>query len=69
MRANNSKNRNVSENRNFASAKNSTCASSLLCEFCHMTGHSKDKCFCIHGYPEWHKLYGKPKPKPQNVNS
>lgn len=35
----------------------------LLCEFCQNTGHLKNKCFYLHGYPEWHKLYGKPKPK------
>ncbi|XP_074340197.1 uncharacterized protein LOC141677941 [Apium graveolens] len=35
----------------------------VLCEFCQNPGHLKDKCFYLHGYPEWHKLYGKPKPK------
>lgn len=30
-----------------------------------MTGHLKEKCYCIHGYPSWHKLFGKPKPKPK----
>lgn len=30
-----------------------------------MTGHTKEKCYCIHGYPSWHKLFGKPKPKPR----
>lgn len=33
------------------------------CGYCHMSGHSRDKCFALHGYPEWHRLYGKPKPK------
>ncbi|KAL8113535.1 hypothetical protein AgCh_020748 [Apium graveolens] len=28
-------------------------------------GHTKDKCYCIHGFSPWHKLYGKPKPKPR----
>lgn len=23
----------------------------------------QDKCFFLHGYPDWHRLYGKPKPK------
>ncbi|XP_074352122.1 uncharacterized protein LOC141691286 [Apium graveolens] len=27
--------------------------------------HTKAKCYCIHGFPSWHKLYGKPKPKPR----
>lgn len=39
----------------------------LLCEFCQNPGHLKDKCFYLHGYPEWHKLYGKPKPKLKRV--
>ncbi|XP_074352900.1 uncharacterized protein LOC141692057 [Apium graveolens] len=38
---------------------------SIVCEVCHMTGHSKDKCFCVHGYPSWHRLHGKPKPRPK----
>lgn len=38
---------------------------SLCCDFCQTTGHSREKCFCIHGYPEWHKMFGKPKPKPR----
>ncbi|KAL8116037.1 hypothetical protein AgCh_022503 [Apium graveolens] len=45
---------------------------SMVCDFCHMSGHLKEKCYCIHGYPSWHKLFGKPKPKPkflQNKNS
>lgn len=36
-----------------------------MCDFCHMTGHTKSKCYCIHGYLSWHKLFGKPKPKPR----
>lgn len=40
----------------------------LICDFCHMTGHLKDKCYFIHGYPSWHKLFGKPKPKPRLSN-
>lgn len=38
---------------------------SLLCDFCHMQGHTRDNCFCVVGYPAWHRLYGKPKPKPR----
>lgn len=30
-----------------------------------MQGHSKEKCFCVVGYPSWHRLFGKPKPKPR----
>lgn len=39
--------------------------SGISYEFCHMPGHVKEKCYCIHGYPSWHKLFGKPKPKPK----
>ncbi|XP_074337191.1 uncharacterized protein LOC141674381 [Apium graveolens] len=35
----------------------------VVCEYCKFTGHSKDKCFALHGYPEWHRLYGQAKPK------
>lgn len=42
----------------------------VTCDYCHTAGHTRDKCFCLHGYPEWHKLYGKPKPKPRKaINS
>lgn len=30
-----------------------------------MSGHLRANCFCIHGYPSWHRLFGKPKPKPK----
>ena len=41
----------------------------IYCDYCHMQGHAKDKCFCLHGYPEWHKMYGKPKPKPKHLSN
>ncbi|XP_074330936.1 uncharacterized protein LOC141668129 [Apium graveolens] len=42
----------------------------VVCDYCHTTGHSRDKYFCLHGYPDWHMLYGKPKPKPRkNVSA
>ncbi|XP_074350686.1 uncharacterized protein LOC141690015 [Apium graveolens] len=41
---------------------------SIVCDFCHMTGHTREKCFCLHGYPEWHRLRGQPKLKPRVVN-
>ncbi|XP_074372026.1 uncharacterized protein LOC141712832 [Apium graveolens] len=37
-----------------------------ICDFCQMSGHSRDKCFCVHSYPPWHRLHGKPKPKPKH---
>ena len=33
------------------------------CTYCNNVGHSKEKCFFLHGYPEWHRSFGKPKPK------
>lgn len=24
---------------------------SAICEVCQLTGHTKEKCFCVHGYP------------------
>lgn len=41
----------------------------IYCEYCRMQGHSKDKCYCLHGYPTWHKLHGKPKPKPKHLTT
>ncbi|XP_074378112.1 uncharacterized protein LOC141719636 [Apium graveolens] len=43
--------------------------STVICDFCHMSGHLKDKCYCIHGYPSWHKLFGKPKLKPKFITA
>lgn len=59
--------------RNFSakkknSSKNTSVVTGLVCEFCRMAGHSKDKYFCIYVYSKWHKLYEKSKPKPQNAN-
>ena len=53
----------------FQNKKSSNDNSAVVCDFCQMTGHTKDKCFCLHGYPEWHRLYGKPKPKPKSQGS
>ncbi|XP_074346924.1 uncharacterized protein LOC141685736 [Apium graveolens] len=39
----------------------------LFCDYCHNSGHIRDKCFCLHGYPDWHRLFGKPKPKPKKL--
>lgn len=30
-----------------------------------MTGHLRATCFRIHGYSQWHRLFGEPKPKPK----
>lgn len=34
-----------------------------VCDYCHNTGYSQNKCFFLHSYLDWHHLYGKPKPK------
>lgn len=47
----------------------SLCQNSIICEYCKLTGHSKEKCFALHGYPEWHRFYGQPKPKPRFNNN
>lgn len=47
---------------NYNSYKKSNSAEET-CEYCHNTGHLQDKCFFLHGYPDWHRLHGKPKPK------
>lgn len=56
-----------SGNRNSTpNTKSAVDFSSLYYDFCHSFGHNREKCFCIHGYPDWNKLFGKPKPKPQS---
>ncbi|XP_074347404.1 uncharacterized protein LOC141686256 [Apium graveolens] len=66
---------NVKFNPNFRTkginnaGQRKTGDSAFTCDYCQMTGHSRDKCFCLHGYPEWHKMYGKPKPKPRKQNA
>lgn len=41
---------------------------SVHCDHCNMSGHTRDKCFVLLGYLEWHRLSGHPKPKPRNAN-
>lgn len=55
----------VSSAPNSGGVMKNNSDSSVICEFCHMQGHIKDKCFCVVGYPSWHHLFGKPKPKPR----
>lgn len=52
-----------------ASRPSSENRMNLQCDYCNMSGHTRDKCFCLHGYPDWHKLYGQPKPKPRSAHS
>lgn len=43
--------------------------SQVVREVCHLTGDTKEKCYCIHGYPSWHKFFGKPIIKPNFYNA
>lgn len=60
-----SKYKNGAQTVSFIYQKKQAC--DVLCDYCNTAGHTRDKCFCLHGYPEWHKLYGKPKPKPRKA--
>ncbi|KAL8108535.1 hypothetical protein AgCh_024845 [Apium graveolens] len=53
----------------FKGSSRRTVDNNVTCEFCHMPGHLKDKCYCIHGYPTWDKLFGKSKPKYLSVKN
>lgn len=33
----------------------------VVCDYCYMSGHLRDECYCIHGYPSLRKLFGKPR--------
>lgn len=52
-------------NKNLPTPNRKGTYSSIVCDYCHMTGHVIERCYCIHGYPTWQKLFGKPKPKPR----
>lgn len=41
----------------------------VVCDYCNKSGHDREVCYALHGYPEWHKLYGQPKPKPRFNNN
>lgn len=58
-----------SQNYSGHNTKRTNQDSYITCEYCHLTRNSKEKCFCLVGYPPWHKLYGKPKPKPRFANT
>lgn len=47
----------------ISSKKDDKKNSDAVCDYCKFTGHTRDKCFALNGYPEWHRLYGQPKPK------
>lgn len=38
----------------------------LTCRYCNVERRIRDKCFFLHEYPPWHRLYGQPKPKLRN---
>ncbi|KAL0437821.1 UNVERIFIED_CONTAM: Retrovirus-related Pol polyprotein from transposon RE1 [Sesamum radiatum] len=41
---------------------------SLICEYCHKSGHNKDTCFKIHGVPDWYKDLNDQRKKADTVN-
>lgn len=46
----------------------SNANSVAICDYCRMTGHLKEKYYCLHGYPSWHRLHRKPKRKPRSLS-
>lgn len=64
-----SKFKNFSSTPNVSSSQKRITDNSSLCDYCNNVGHTRDKCFCPHGYPDWHRLYGKPKPKPKRLTN
>lgn len=30
----------------------------VVCDYCNMSRHSREKFFAFHGYLEWHRLFG-----------
>ncbi|XP_074378371.1 uncharacterized protein LOC141719908 [Apium graveolens] len=52
-----------SAKKSFVTKKDDKKASDVVCDYCSMSGHSREKCFALHGYPEWYRLFGHPKPK------
>lgn len=59
---------NVQKDKSKLQKKQSDSAN-VQCDYCHLSGHSRDKCFALHGYPDWHRLHGQPKPKVKIDNS
>lgn len=55
-----------SGNKNAKFVKKTAESSNLFCDYCQPNRDTREKCFCLHGYLDWHKLQGKPKPKPPN---
>ncbi|KAL8088765.1 hypothetical protein AgCh_038520 [Apium graveolens] len=52
---------------NKSAKKQVSDASTLYCDYCQTNGHTREKCFCLNGFPDWHKFYGKPKPVPRHL--
>lgn len=55
----------VTHKQTFGYKKNSDA--STICDYCNLASHTRDVCFCLHGYPSWHRLFGNPKPKPRGT--
>lgn len=60
---------NKSRNPGFKKSDKKSGDPSVVCDYCALTGHTRYKCFALHGYPEWHRLYGQPKPKIRSANT
>lgn len=45
------------------STTNKSLETASGCTYYHQDKHTRDKCFFLHCYPPWHRLYGQPKPK------
>ncbi|KAL0320493.1 UNVERIFIED_CONTAM: Retrovirus-related Pol polyprotein from transposon RE2 [Sesamum radiatum] len=46
---------------NFQRRKSVIDKKNLFCDHCSKSGHSRDACFKLHGYPEWFKEYSEQK--------
>ncbi|KAL2242415.1 UNVERIFIED_CONTAM: Retrovirus-related Pol polyprotein from transposon RE1 [Sesamum indicum] len=53
--------------RQFMRRKGPMDKRSLLCEHCHKSGHNKENCFRLHGFPEWYKELHDSRRKQSNV--
>lgn len=59
----------VHKSKQYQNRKDNKKVNDVVCDYCNLSGHTREKCFALHGYPEWHRLYGQPKPTPQPGNN
>ncbi|GAV60755.1 hypothetical protein CFOL_v3_04284 [Cephalotus follicularis] len=48
--------------------KNNVTQEGIKCEYCHWSGHTKENCYKLIGYPPGHRLYKGKKDSPSNGN-